>query len=317
MCPVARSLAKRLAILIGTLLLVTVLAFLAFSVIPADPTLSILGAEATDEQIAVLRAQLGLDLPVYVRYWNWLSAFVTGDFGRSYHYNMTVAELLGPRIGVTLTLALMAFVLILIIAVPLGLLCAWKQGGWLDRALTVLNQINMAIPNFVLGIVLVYLFGLLLHLFQPNGFVYPSESVGRYLWFMFFPALSVALPKAAMTVKMLRGSILSEGREDYIRTAYSKGNSTGSVLRRHVLRNAMIPTVTFIALTVADIVAGSIVVEQVFAVPGMGLMLISSIGSRDYPVVQAIVVIIAAAVVLCNFLADILYRVMDPRLRGR
>ncbi len=313
----ARSLAKRLAILIGTLLLVTVLAFLAFSIIPADPTLSILGAEATDEQIAVLRAQLGLDLPVYVRYWNWLSAFVTGDFGRSYHYNMTVAELLGPRIGVTLTLALMAFVLILVIAIPLGLLCAWKQGGWLDRALTVLNQINMAIPNFVLGIVLVYLFGLLLHLFQPNGFVYPSESVGRYLWFMFFPALAVALPKAAMTVKMLRGSILSEGREDYIRTAYSKGNSTGSVLRRHVLRNAMIPTVTFIALTVADIVAGSIVVEQVFAVPGMGLMLISSIGSRDYPVVQAIVVIIAAAVVLCNFLADILYRVMDPRLRGR
>ncbi len=313
----ARSLAKRLAILIGTLLLVTVLAFLAFSVIPADPTLSILGAEATDEQIAVLRAQLGLDLPVYVRYWNWLSAFVTGDFGRSYHYNMTVAELLGSRIGVTLTLALMAFVLILIIAVPLGLLCAWKQGGWLDRALTVLNQINMAIPNFVLGIVLVYLFGLLLHLFQPNGFVYPSESVGRYLWFMLFPALAVALPKAAMTVKMLRGSILSEGREDYIRTAYSKGNSTGSVLRRHVLRNAMIPTVTFLALTVADIVAGSIVVEQVFAVPGMGLMLISSIGSRDYPVVQAIVVIIAAVVVLCNFLADVLYRVMDPRLRGR
>ena len=317
MCPVARSLAKRLAILIGTLLLVTILAFLAFSVIPADPTLSILGAEATDEQIAVLRAQLGLDLPVYVRYWNWLSAFVTGDFGRSYHYNMTVAELLGPRIGVTLTLALMAFVLILIIAIPLGLLCAWKQGGWLDRALTVLNQINMAIPNFVLGIVLVYLFGLLLHLFQPNGFVYPSESVGRYLRFMLFPALAVALPKAAMTVKMLRGSILSEGREDYIRTAYSKGNSTGSVLRRHVLRNAMIPTVTFLALTVADIVAGSIVVEQVFAAPGLGLMLISSIGSRDYPVVQAIVVIIAAVVVLCNFLADVLYRVMDPRLRGR
>ena len=317
MCPVARSLVKRLAILIGTLLLVTILAFLAFSVIPGDPTLSILGAEATDEQIAVLRTQLGLDLPIHVRYWNWLSAFVTGDFGRSYRYNMSVAELLGPRIGVTLTLALMAFVLILIIAIPLGLLCAWKQGSWLDRALTVLNQINMAIPNFVLGIVLVYLFGLLLHLFQPNGFVYPSESVGRYLWFMFFPALAVALPKAAMTVKMLRGSILSEGREDYIRTAYSKGNSTGSVLRRHVLRNAMIPTVTFIALTVADIVAGSIVVEQVFAVPGMGLMLISSIGSRDYPVVQAIVVIIAAAVVLCNFLADILYRVMDPRLRGR
>ena len=313
----ARSLAKRLAILIGTLLLVTILAFLAFSVIPADPTLSILGAEATDEQIAVLRTQLGLDLPIHVRYWNWLSAFVTGDFGRSYHYNMTVAELLGPRIGVTLTLALMAFVLILIIAIPLGLLCAWKQGGWLDRALTVLNQINMAIPNFVLGIVLVYLFGLLLHLFQPNGFVYPSESVGRYLRFMFFPALAVALPKAAMTVKMLRGSILSEGREDYIRTAYSKGNSTGAVLRRHVLRNAMIPTVTFLALTVADIVAGSIVVEQVFAVPGLGLMLISSIGSRDYPVVQAIVVIIAAVVVLCNFLADVLYRVMDPRLRGR
>lgn len=303
--------------LLCTLLLVTVLAFLAFSVIPGDPTASILGVDATEEQIAVLRSQLGLDLPVHVRYWNWLSAFVTGDLGQSYQYSMSVAALLAPRIGVTLTLALMAFLLILFISIPLGLLCAWKPGGWLDRLLTVLNQVNMAIPNFILGILLTYVFGLLLRLFRPNGFVSPAENVGQYLWFMLFPALAVALPKAAMTVKMLRGSILGEQHEDYIRTAYSKGNSTGSVLRRHVLRNAMIPTVTFLALAIADIVAGSIVVEQVFAIPGLGSMLITAIGNRDYPVVQAIVVIIAAVVVLCNFLADLLYRVMDPRLRGR
>ena len=312
-----KSILKRLILLIVTVLLVTVLAFLAFSIIPGDPTDAILGLNATEDQIRELRAELGLDLPIHIRYWNWISDFVTGDFGVSYNFDLPVAGLIASKVGVTLTLAAMSFVLIVIISLPLGVLAAQHEGGWLDKLLTVLNQITMSIPNFVVGIVLMLIFGYILKWFVPGGFVYPSDGVGKYLWFMLFPALAVALPQSAMTVKMLRGSVLSENGSDYIRTARSKGNTRTSILWRHVLRNAMIPVVTFLATTIAEIVAGSIVVEQVFAVPGMGSLLISSIGNQDYPVVQAIVVIIAVVVVLCNFLADVLYRVMDPRIKGR
>lgn len=312
-----RTVAKRLLLLIVTLLLVSVLAFVAFSVIPGDPTDSILGLNATEEQVAALRLKLGLDLPVWQRYVNWLANFVRGDFGTSYKFDMPVAQLLGSRIGVTFTLAAMALVLILVISLPLGLLAAHFRGGWVDRLLTVLNQITMSIPNFIVGILLVLICGLVLKLFSPGGYQPPSAGLGQYLWFMFFPALAVALPRSAMTIKMLRSSVLSEMDSDYIRTARSKGNTPGSILWRHVLRNAMIPVVTFVASAMAGIVAGSIVVEKVFGIPGMGLLLITSINNRDHPVVQAIIVLVAAVVVLCNFLADLLYRVMDPRLRGR
>lgn len=310
-----KALLKRLGLLIGTLLLVSVLAFTAFSVIPGDPTGSVLGIEATDEQIATFRAQMGLDLPVWQRYLNWLTAFVTGDFGRSYKYDMTVAQLLSDKIGVTLVLAGVAFVLIAAISLPLGLISARRPGGIVDRIVTVLTQVTMSVPNFVLGIALMYLFALVLHWFQPE-YVPLEKGLGPHLRFLVFPALAIALPKSAMTVKLLRGSILAELDQDYIRTAYSKGNSRSSALRRHVLRNAMIPVVTFLAMAIGDIMAGSIVVEQVFGIPGLGRILISSIGNRDYPVVQAIVVLLAGVVVGCNFLADLLYRVMDPRIGG-
>lgn len=312
-----KTLAKRGLLLIATLLLVTILAFVAFSIIPGDPTSSILGVEATAEQIAVLRSKLGLDLPIWQRYLQWLGGLLTGDLGESYNYAMPVGELLSTCVTHTLTLAGLAFVLIVVLAIPLGILSARHEGGIVDRVLTILNQITMSVPNFVAGILLVYVFGLVLRLFRPGAIVTPQNGWGPYLWYMLFPALAVALPRAAMTVKMLRGSILSELGQDYIRTAYSKGNSKSSALWRHVLRNAMIPVVTFLAMTVADIMAGSIVVEQVFGIPGLGKMLVTSIGNRDYPVVQAIVVLIATVVVVCNFAADLLYRVMDPRLRGR
>ena len=312
-----KTLAKRGLLLIATLLLVTILAFVAFSIIPGDPTSSILGVEATAEQIAALRSRLGLDLPIWQRYLQWLGGLITGDLGESYNYAMPVGELLSTCVTHTLILAGLAFVLIVVLAIPLGILSARHEGGIVDRVLTILNQITMSVPNFVAGILLVYVFGLVLRLFRPGAIVTPQNGWGPYLWYMLFPALAVALPRAAMTVKMLRGSILSELGQDYIRTAYSKGNSKSSALWRHVLRNAMIPVVTFLAMTVADIMAGSIVVEQVFGIPGLGKMLVTSIGNRDYPVVQAIVVLIATVVVVCNFAADLLYRVMDPRLRGR
>ena len=223
---------------------------------------------------------------------------------------------LSESIGNCITLAAIAFALILLISLPLGLLAARRPGGVADRAITVLTQLTMSVPNFVMGIALMYLFALVLRWFQPE-YIPPEQGLWPHLRFMAFPALAVALPKSAMTVKLLRGSILGELGQDYIRTAYSKGNSRGSALRRHVLRNAMIPVVTFLAMAIGDIMAGSIVVEQVFGVPGLGRVLISSINNRDYPVVQAIVVLLAGAVVGCNCLADLLYRVMDPRIDGR
>ena len=311
-----KAMLKRLGLLIGTLLLVSVLAFTAFSVIPGDPTDAVLGIEATDEQIAAFRAQMGLDLPVWQRYWSWLSAFVTGDFGRSFKFDMPVAKLVADRVQVTLLLAGVAFALIAAISLPLGLLAARRPGGVVDRIVTVLTQITMSVPNFVLGIALMYFFALVLKWFQPE-YVPLEQGLWPHLRFLVFPALAIALPKSAMTVKLLRGSILGELDQDYIRTAYSKGNSRAAVLRRHVLRNAMIPVVTFLAMAIGDIMAGSIVIEQVFGIPGLGRILISSIGNRDYPVVQAVVVLLAAVVVGCNFLADLLYRVMDPRIDGR
>ena len=315
-----QALLKRVGLLLGTLLLVSALAFVAFSVIPGDPTGAVLGVEATDEQIATFRAQHGLDLPVWQRYWNWLSAFAAGDFGRSYKYDMTVAQLIAPKVGVTLTLAALAFALILLISLPLGLIAARRPGGIVDRAVTVLTQVAMSVPNFIMGIGLMYLFALVLRWFDPKYIPLQDEQglhLAAHLRFMAVPALAIALPKSAMTVKLLRGSILGEMGQDYIRTAYSKGNNQGSALWRHVLRNAMIPVVTFLAMAIGDIMAGSIVVEQVFGIPGLGRILISSINNRDYPVVQAIVVLLAGVVVLCNFLADLLYRVMDPRIEGK
>ena len=311
-----KALLKRLALLAATLLLVSVLAFTAFSVIPGDPTQSVLGMEATEEQIATFRARHGLDLPPWERYGSWLSAFVRGDFGQSFQFDSPVAELVLTRAQVTLMLAAVSFALILAISLPLGLLAARHPGGIVDRAVTVLTQITMSVPNFIMGIGLMFLFALVLNWFRPE-YVSLEQGLGPHLAFLVYPALAIALPKSAMTVKLLRGSILGELDQDYIRTAYSKGNSRGSVLRRHVLRNAMIPVVTFLAMAIGDIMAGSIVVEQVFSIPGLGRILISSIGNRDYPVVQAIVVLLAAVVVGCNFLADLLYRVMDPRIDGR
>ena len=310
-----RYIIKKLSTLVITLLLVSVVAFLAFQIIPGDPTTKLLGTSATPERVAALREELGLDDPVPVRYLRWLGGFVTGDLGESYSYSMPVSELLADKLPVTLCLSAMAFVLVLLISIPGGVGMAWHAGRFSDRFFGVVNQIVMSIPPFFIGILFTFLFGLVLKLFTPGEFVSWSESPGAFLGYLIFPALAIALPKSTMVIKLLRGNILSEYAKDYARTAYSRGNDTGGVIRRHLLRNAMLPVVTFLAFTLADIVAGSIIVEQVFAVPGLGRLLLSSIGNRDFPVVQAIVVIIAGIVIVSNVLADIVNQYLDPRLR--
>lgn len=306
---------KKLAVLLATLLLITFLVFMAFQLIPGDPVSQLLGTEYTAERAAALRAELELDSPVITRYFRWLAGFVTGDLGVSYSYKAPVSELLSGKITVTALLTALSFVLTVVISIPLGLLVSRFQGGIFDRVMVIINQITMSIPPFFIGIIFTCVFGFFFRLFTPGSYVSYTESASGFWGYILFPALAIALPKSAMTIKLLRRSIVKELREDYVRTAYSRGNSRASVLRVHVLRNAMIPVVTFLAMTVADIVAGSIIIEQVFAIPGIGRMLLLSISSRDYPVVQSIVVMIAFVVVFMNFLADVANQYIDPRIR--
>lgn len=309
---------KKFMTLIITLLFISILSFAAFSVIPGDAVVTRLGTDATPERVAALKEEMGLNKPVAERYFTWLSGALRGDFGESYqHDGVSVSELLAQRLPVTVILAVMSFVIILVLSVPLGILSARYSGKWLDVLINQLTQITMAIPAFFLGIILTYIFGLLLKWFQPGDFTGPDENLGQCLLYLIYPAIAIALPKLAMVVKFLRNSVLSEVNKDYVRTAYSKGNTKNGVLYSHILKNALIPVITFIAMVAAEILAGSIIVEQVFSVPGMGRLLVSSISTRDYPVVQAIVIYITAIVVIINFIVDMLYQLVDPRVHAQ
>lgn len=308
---------RKLITLIITLFIVSLLAFLAFQVIPGSPATNMLGTNATPEKVAALEAELGLDDPVLVRYARWMGDFVQGDWGTSYSYSLPVQEMVAEKLPATATLVLMGFAITVAAAFPIGIAAAKRAGGKLDKAITVLNQVCMSIPPVFVGILLCFVFGITLRVFVPGRFVPFGESPGEFLLYMLFPALAVALSRIAMTVKMLRSSILDEMEKDYIRTAFSRGWTRVDALKKHALRNAIIPVIAFLGVTAAELVAGSIVVEQVFALPGLGQLLLSSIGSRDFPVAQAVVVLLAAWVVVVNFIADVLYQYMDPRIRIR
>ena len=312
-----KNIVKKILMMILTMVIVSFFAFLAFQIIPGDPTTKILGSEATAESVAALRAELGLDRPFFVRYFEWIIHALQGDFGRSYIYNMSVSELLQGKLTVTMLLTAIAFVMIVVLSIPIGIGVASCRSRWLDRAFIVLGQIVMAVPPFFIGILLTLVCGLVLHWFDPGTFINPADNFGGSVAYLLYPAFAIALPRVAMTVKMLRSSVGGEMDKDYVRTAYSRGNTRRATLYRHVLRNAVVPTVTFLAMTAADIVAGSVIIEQVFAISGIGRLLLSSISNRDFPVVQAIVVILAFVVVLVNVLADIINQRLDPRLRLR
>ena len=315
-----RYLGKKLITLIMTLFLVSAAAFLAFQIIPGDVVTSILGTEATPEREEQLREELGLNDPPVVRYFNWIANVLRGDLGVSYRYSknmnemMPVTELIGDKLPVTLWLAALSLVLIVVVSIPLGVLWAKSNSHFLDVSLGVITQTAMAIPSFFLGILVTYFFGILLKLFAPGGYVSYKQSFSGFLGYLLFPALSIAIPKIAMTARFLRNSMLTELGADYVRTAYGKGCAKRRVMYGHVLRNAMMPVVTFLGMIIAEIVAGSIVIEQVFGLPGIGRLLISSISNRDFPVVEILILYITFVVIFVYFLVDILYRVIDPRI---
>lgn len=305
---------KKVISMIITLVVVSLCVFLAFSIIPGDPALKKLGTEASPELIAQTREQMGLNDPVIVRYFRWFGAFLQGDMGKSYNYSVPVAGMILNKIPITLTMAIMSFLLTIVVSIPMGIITAKHEGGILDRVVTVVNQVIMAVPPFFSGILITFIFGMIFKLFKPGGFISYSEDFAGFVGYLIFPSIAVALPKIAMTVKMLRGSVIDEAKKDYTRTAYSRGNNTNGVLYRHVLKNALIPVITFLGMLLADMIAGSIVIEQVFGIPGISRILLTSISNRDYPVVEAIIMGIAMIVIVTNLLVDIIYRIVDPRI---
>ena len=318
-----KYLGKKIVTLIMTLFVVSAAAFIAFQIIPGDVVTSILGTEATPEREAQLREELGLNDPPVVRYFRWAGGVLRGDLGISYRYAknmnemMPVAELIGDKLPVTLSLAAISLALIVVVSIPLGVLWARSKNKVLDAALGVITQASMAVPSFFLGIIVTYLFGMVLKCFVPGRYVSYEKDMGGFLFYLLFPAMAIALPKAAMTARFLRNSMLTELKADYVRTARSKGCSERRVMYSHVLRNAMMPVITFLGMMIAEIVAGSIVVEQVFSLPGIGRLLISSISTRDLPVVEILILYITFVVIFVYFLVDILYRVVDPRISSR
>lgn len=297
-----------------TLLIVSILVFFSFGMIPGDPALSKLGTQATPERLAALRAQMGLDKPLFIRYLDWIAGALHGDFGTSYSYNMPVREMIADKIPVTLCLMFFSFFIMVVLTIVIGIYTARHRGSLIDRGITILNQIIMSIPPFFSGILITFFFGILLRVFTPGGYVSYKSNFTGFLGYLFFPSLSIALPKTAMAVKLLRSSLLEEGKKDYVRTAYSRGNTTKDVFYRHILKNASIPVITFFGMALADMIAGSIVIEQVFSVPGLGRILLTSIQNRDYPVVEAIILCIAFLVIVINLIVDLIYRRIDPRI---
>ena len=306
---------KKIITLLLALFLISVIVFFAFSVLPADAAVAKLGTDATPERLEQLREEMGLNKSVFERYGIWLSGAVKGDFGKSLQYtNKTVTSLVGARLGNSAILSLISFVMVIVFSIPIGIFSAKRRSSIGRGAMTTVTQITMGIPSFFLGVLITYLFAILLKLFKLGNFVSPSKSFWGAVGYLIFPAMAIALPKIAMTVKFLTTSIRTELHKEYVRTAYAKGQTRNGVLYKHVLINAMIPVVTFLGVIVAEIVAGSLIVEQVFSVPGIGTLLITAITNRDYPVVEACVLLIAFFVILINFAVDMIYKAIDPRV---
>lgn len=306
---------KKIVFLLITIFLVSVFTFVAFQIIPGDSASAMLGMNATEEAVEALREELGLNKNIVVRYGNWVVNALRGDFGTSLQYNMPVKALIANRLPVTIWLAVLSILLIILTSIPLGILSARKEGGVGEGIILSWIHTTMAIPPFFLGILITLVFGIILKWFVPGGYVSPSSNFSEFLRFMIFPALSVAIPQIAMVVKFLRGSLLKEMQLDYVRTARSKGSTNTRILYRHVLINAFIPIITFLGMVLADVLAGSIIIEQVFGLPGLGRLLITSISNRDFMVVQGIILYVVTTVVCINFVVDILYRRIDPRIR--
>lgn len=311
-----RFAATRLLSLTLSLLLASGVVFAVVEVIPGDPASYMLGLNAAPEAVEALRNELGLNGTLWSRYTGWVAGMLTGDFGQSYTYRVPVSDLIGQRLWVSVPLALFALLLSTLIAFPVGLIAASRRGKPSDYVIMGATQLGIAVPNFWFAMLLVLVFAVNLHWFNAGGFAGWENGLFAGLKSLTLPAIALALPQASILARVMRSSLLETLTQDYIRTARAKGLTRAQALRRHALRNAMIPVLTIIGLQFSFLIAGAIIIENVFYLPGLGRLIFQGITQRDLVVVESVVMLLVFAVILTTFLVDIAYAAIDPRLRS-
>jgi len=308
---------KRLIIAGLTLVLASMVVFAVMEILPGDPARLMLGLNASADQVELLREQMGLNAPIVARYLHWIGGLLSLDFGRSYTYSVPVIDLVRERVVVSLPLALIALALSTLIAIPVGLFSASRQGRAGDAVAMGAAQLGVAVPNFWFALMLIYVFAVWLRLVPAGGFPGWGAGVWPALKSLILPAVALALPQAAILARVARSALIEVLNEDYIRTARAKGLPYRAVLWRHALRNALIPVLTILGLQFAFLLAGTIIIENVFYLPGLGRLVFQAITQRDLIVVESVVMLLVAAVIVVNLAVDLSYAVVDPRLRGR
>lgn len=306
----------RLRVLLLSLLAASLVVFAVMEIVPGDPAAFMLGLNAEPATIAALRAELGLDRPLPIRYADWLLGMATGDLGTSYTYRAPISGIVADRLAVSGPLALYALALTILIAFPAGILAATRRGRAADLSVMGATQLGVAVPNFWFAMLSVWLLAITFRLFPSGGFPGWSDPWAA-LHALTLPAIALALPQASILARIMRTSLIDTLGEDYIRTARAKGLSRAAALRRHALRNALIPVLTILGLQFSFLLAGAIVIENVFYLPGLGRLIFQAISARDLVTVKSVVMLLVAAVILVNFLVELTYGLVDPRLRTR
>jgi peptide/nickel transport system permease protein len=312
-----RFVARRLVAMIPVLIIVSFLAYALIMVLPGDPAEMMLGEQVTNDNSAylALRQQLGLDRPIPVQYADWALRAVRGDFGISLKDRLPIGAEIGAHVFPTLELAVLSLVIALAVALPAGMISALKPNSPVDIAATLGALSGVAFPHFFLGILLIYAFAVILHVLPPSGYVAPWENLGENLRLMLMPALALSSGIAAVIMRQVRSSLLEVLQQEYVVVARAKGLTESAVVAAHALKNAMIPVVAVIGLQAGTLIGGAVVIESVFSIPGMGRLIVDSMYFRDYPVVQAMLLLLAVVVLVCNLLTDLTYGYLDPRIR--
>lgn len=306
---------RRLLATIPVLLIVAVLVFLMLRLTPGDPAAIIAGDNATTDQIEIIRNRLGLDQPILAQFGIWAGRLVTGNLGESFFFKKTVAELILGRIEPTLSLALVTMAIAISVAVPLGVLAAYKQGTWIDRMVMGFSVFGFSVPIFVVGYALIYVFAITLGWVPVQGYQSISAGFGGFLQRLILPSVSLSVIYIALIARMTRASVTEVLGEDYIRTARAKGQVERIILFRHALKNAAVPIVTVIGLGIALLIGGVVVTESVFAIPGLGRLTVDAVLARDYPTIQAVILLFSVLYVAINLGIDLAYSLFDPRIR--
>jgi peptide/nickel transport system permease protein len=306
---------RRLAATIPVMFIVAIFVFLMLRLTPGDPAAIIAGDNANAEQVALIRSRLGLDQPILSQFLIWLGNILRGDFGESFFFKKTVAELILGRLEPTLALSLCTITIAVVVAVPLGVLAAYKQGTWIDSIVMGFSVLGFSVPVFVIGYLLIYIFAIKLNWLPVQGYQPISAGFGGFLQRLILPSVTLSVIYIALIARMTRASVLEVLGEDYIRTARAKGQVEVKVLFGHALKNAAVPIITVIGLGIALLIGGVVVTESVFTIPGLGRLTVDAVLARDYPTIQAVILLFSFVYVLINLAVDLVYTLFDPRIR--